>query len=426
MSSYRVYDNILIKLEHVFLRVETEVDREIVALTMEHERLNAALSDLKRKIEVLNSLKRSYNLYGDEAIELHNLNRTLFRVLCDKQIQLRFLQEKEILISGYLLPVPQVQLPSVSQINKEYKLRKRLQEIELLASFLLEDRMFAALTQELERANELFDLALESGESASLESIIVLFSNYFEKIMNAYDLPQDLVDEFKAFEAQISLQANSVTMLNSQELASVTTLQQSFKKVHDDRINLELEIDKLLYQFNMFQNGKKIILAELRNVGGELESILFREYAVKQKIKELRQYKIELNDRKHNFMKDPTVDGYADAVAQLESVENRFRRLVMHKSFDKNTQFGHFLAVNKPQMRRQLNEEKSPYNKILFQIMHSSHISSLDKALILRLSKPSKLVNSRSGKLFFQRPSKSRSLKTLEQTFKKLALSELH
>ena len=57
MAMYSVYNNILIKLENVFLRVEMEVDKELALLLIEHTKLSQQLSDLKSKIEYLKQLE---------------------------------------------------------------------------------------------------------------------------------------------------------------------------------------------------------------------------------------------------------------------------------------------------------------------------------------------------------------------------------
>ncbi len=179
MATYNVYDNILIKLESIYLKVEMEVDREITALITERNILSLQLNDLKSKVEILNSLNRSFDLYSDQHIEF---------------------------------------------------------------------------------------------------------------------------DEIK---------------------------------------------HKLLYQFAMLQNGKKILLLEIKNLSGELESLIFKEYAIKQKIQELRQYKTDLNNQKECFMKDCTVDGYTEAVKQLELVENQFNRIMYHRNLDKQNLVSRFFAVSR-------------------------------------------------------------------------------
>lgn len=427
MATYSVYDNILIKLESVFLKVEMEVDREITQLLTEHNKLVSQLTDLKNKVEVLNSIKRSGELYFDNEVELNNLKRALFKILSDKQILLRFLQEKELLLNGYLIPLPEMKLPSIVELNKEYKLRKKLQEIELLSSFLIDHPSFERFLPELEKATEIFDLAIESGASDKFEETVNIFQNYFEKMLNIYDLEEDFLEQFKDFRSQILLQANQLTPFTPPHVESLYMLQEVYKSVQIERLAVEHEVNKLLYQFTMLQNGKKIIQAEIKNMNGELESVLFKEYAVKQKIQELRQYKSELNSQKDNFLKDPTVDGYTQAVKQLESVEQRFRRLIMHRSFDKQAVASRFFSgTTSKSDRSYISEEQSAYSKMLFQALHNYHISSEDKATILRLSKPSKLINSNSGKFFYQRTAKTRSLKSIENTFKKYQINEVH
>ena len=427
MATYSVYDNILIKLENVYLRVEMEVDKEITTLSNNHLTLNRQLTDLRGKIEILNALKRSFELYCNDEDEMKRLHQSLFKVLCDKQIQLRMLQEKELLLSSYLVLSPETTLPTVMQINKEFKLRKYLQEIELLASFLSEDLRFESFVNEIERANEMFDLAIESGAIDKLENVVSLFQNFFEKVLHMYEIDPSLINEFKDFRSQILVQADNISLFVPQDVESIHNMQKSHKTVRDERMRLEQEVDRLLYQYTMFQSGRKTIFAEIRHSGGELESIIFKEYAIKQKIQELRQYKVDLNNQKDDFMKDPTLDGYTEAVQQLEHVENRFRRLMMHKNFEKQTLVSRFFAANKVKTEHQFRtEEQTPYHKVLFQVLHNNHISSQDKLIILRLSKPSKLINTLSGKLFYQRTGKTRSLQTLEESFLKLQTSELH
>jgi hypothetical protein len=427
MATYSVYDNILIKLESVFLKVEMEVDREITELLTNHQQLEIQLSDLKGRVEVLNSLKRTCELYCDNEAELHNLHRALFKTLCDKHLQLRFLQEKELLLNGYLVPMPEMRVPTVIELNKELKLRKRMQEIELLSSFLVDHSGFSQYVAELEKANEIFDLAVESGASDSIEETINIFQNYFEKILNIYNLDHAFLEQFKDFRTQIVLQANTIPSFIPNDVFSSQTLQAAYKRTQQERITLELEVDKLLYQFTMFQNGKKMILSEIKTTSGELESVIFKEYGIKQKIQELRQYKTELNSQKDTFMRDPTVDGYAEAVKQLEEVEHRFKRLMLHKNFDKEALVARFFSANKTKVeKRFVSTDHTPYNKILFLALHNAHIGSEDKIVILRLSKPSKLLNSNSGKFFYQRTAKTRSLRSLENNFKKYQMEELH
>lgn len=427
MATYHVYDNILIKLENVFLRVENEVDMEINSLLKEQSALEQYLKDLKGKVEVLSALKRSFELYFDSPSELQTLYRSLFKIICDKQVRLRFLQEKELLLSSYLVTIPEQSLPSVILLNKELKVRKQLQQIELLASFLIDDLRFSAFAHEVEKFNEIFDLGVESGAMDKLNNVIQLFQTFFEKIVNIYDLDKSFIENLKEFRTQIQLQANFISIFTPKDIETFSSLQKSYRIVRDERIGLESEVDKLLYQFSMLKNGKKIIASENKHANGELESVLFKEYAIKQKIRELRQYKVDLNNQKDSFMKDPSLDGYAQAMQQLEFVEYRFRRLMMHKNFEKPSLASRFTIANKLKIERQFHfKEQTAYNKVLFQVLHNSHISSDDKRIILRLSKPSKLINADTGKFFYQRTSKTRSLETLESNFKKLETHELH
>jgi hypothetical protein len=427
MATYSVYNNILIKLENVFLRVEGEVDQEISSLLAEQENLNLQLVDLKGKVEILSSLKRSFELYCDNEKELQNLNRSLFKALSDKQLKLRFVQEKEILLNGYLVPMPDAKLPTVISLNRELKIRKKLQEIELLASFLAEDPRFSAFSEEVERANEIFDLSIESGATDKLESVIDLFQHFFDKVINIYEIEKVFIEDFKEFRAHILVQANQVPSFQPKECETFNCLQKVQRRLCEERLVLEKEVDHLLYQYGMIQNGKKIIIAETKNANNELESILFKEYAIKQKIQELKQYKVDLNSQKDSFMKDPTLDGYTEAVHQLELVENRFRRLMLHRNFEKSTLGSRFFATNKDKIVRPSKGQECPsYNKILFQVLHNRHISSQDKIVILRLSKPSKLINAHSGKFFYQRTGKTRSLQKLQNSFKKLQAQDLH
>ncbi len=424
MATYSVYDNILIKLENVFMKVEMDVDKEQSELLSEHLRLNFQLSDLKSKIDILNSLKRSYDLHSEDSGEIEKLRKNIFKALCDKQLQLRFIQEKELLLTYYSRSQLLQDLPTVIQINREFRLRKSLLEIELLAKFLADDKRFAEFYHELERANEIFDLAVESGANDKLENALSLFQRFFEKVCHFFNLESSLVEEFKQFKTQISLQANSVLGLTAKDLDSLEAFSYVYQDIANKRISLELETDKLFYQYSMFQNGKSIIQAEIKNTHGELESILFKEYAIKQKMKELKQYKIELNHQKEDFMKDPTVDGYAEAMRQLEQVETRFRRLMMHKNFEKPSLVSRFFAVNRTKKIKK--NERTYYNKNLFQILHNSRVTTQDKMIILRLSKPSKVINTSTGKLFYQRTNKLRSLKSLEQTISSLQSKNLH
>lgn len=427
MATYSVYDNILIKLESVFLKVEMEVDRETTDLLAEHYQLESQLTDLKGKVELLNSLKRTAELYCDNQEELYQLTRTLLASLCEKQILLRFAQEKELLLNGYLVPSPDLRIPGVIELNKEFKLRKRMQEMELLSNFLLEQPAFEDYLPDLQKVNEIYDLALESGASDKLEETINIFQNYFEKVVHIYRLDADVLEQFKAFKAQILIQANSIPTFTSSDVFSTYTLQAAYKAAQSERLQLERDVEKLMFQFTMLQNGKKIIALEIKSTSTELESVIFKEYAIKQKIQELKQYKSELNNQKESFMRDPSVDGYSEAVKQLELVENRFKRLIMHKSPDKEVLVSRFFAANKTKQEKRFSkEEQTTYNKILFLTLHNNNISSEDKLIIFRLSKPSKLINSNAGKFFYERTAKNRSLKQFEHASNRIQFEELH
>lgn len=427
MGTYSVYDNILIKLESIYLKVEMEVDREITALVSQATLLNQQLNNLKNKAEVLNTLKRSFDLYCDRPDELCLLARSLLKILSDKQIQLRILQEKEVLLHGYTLPFPEVKLPSVIEINKELKLRKQLQEIELLSSFLADHPRFENYLDELEKANGVLDLSIESGAMDKLEAAVDFCQHFFEKVLNFYNLDPNLLDEFKSFREQIILQAHYVSTFKPESVNSLTCLEKTYKETKNQRVLLEREVENLLYQFGMFSNGKKIILLETKNITGELESLIFKEYAVKQKIQELKQYKFDLNLQKQCFMRDPTVDGYLEAVKQLELIESRFNRLTLYKNMDKQNLANRFFAADKPRVEKRITyNEQTPYNKILFMVLHNTHITSEDKAIILRISKPSKLINTCSGKFFYQRTAKTRSVDAIVNSFKKCHNHELH
>src|SRR5262245_19021888 len=119
MATHRIYDNFLIQFENVFLKVELEVDREILALIPECKKLSQQLKDLKEKADTLNALKRSFERYYDQEVELNTFSRLLFKTLCKKQIHLRFLQEKEILLNGYLASTTEKNLPTIVEVNKE-------------------------------------------------------------------------------------------------------------------------------------------------------------------------------------------------------------------------------------------------------------------------------------------------------------------
>lgn len=427
MATHRVHDNILIKLESVFLKVEREVDQEISDLLSEERGFERRLKDLKTRLEALNSLKRSYELYCDNEAELHNLKRSLFKILGDKQIQLRMLSEKQLLLESQLIPVPDATLPSVIELNKDLKIRKRLQEIELLSGFLAEHPSFNIFRKELDKANQIYDLAIESGALDKLEETINLFQNFFEKIENLYDLDEQFLQEFGDFKAQIALQANAVPYFTGQEIFSTQELNACSKRITIALVTLENEVDRLLFQFTMLQSGKKVILLEIKNTSGELESIIFKEYALRQKIQELRQYKIDLNSQKENFMKDPTVDGYNEAVRQLESAELRFKRLVTQKNQDKQNLINRFFAAHRAKTERKfVTVSNAQYQKTLFQALHNCHICGEDKITILRLSKPSTLINANTGHYFYQRAGKVKALANAEQNIRKFQLHEVH
>jgi hypothetical protein len=421
MATYRIYDNILIKLENVFLDVEIEVDKEITSLLMNYNKLDHQLNDLKEKIEILNSLKRSFELYYDNKDELGSLNRSVFKILCNKHIEQRFLQEKELLLNGYLAQAPRFKLPTIIELNKEYKLRKKLQEAELLSNFLTEDSRFNSHTDELNEANECFNLAIESGATDKLEGSLTLFQLFFEKVVHIYNVDYELAEEFKNFRSEIRSQANNTPLFRAQEINDLCALQALYQHAQAERVKLEQDINKLLYQFVLLQNGKKMILIEIKNISGEIESVLFKKYALKQKIEELRQYKIELNEQKHNFMKDPTVDGYSESLQRLKEVEKRFRRLMMHKNFEKQMVRKSFFLSNKTEMTPKIRDETISYHKTLFLVLHNKHLSAQCKRTLLRLSRPSKLTYTNSGRIFFRRrDEKICSLYKLEESFKKL------
>lgn len=429
MATYRVYDNILIKLESVYLKVEMEVDREITEFLSEQHHLEKQINDLKVKVEILNSLKRTNELYCDNHKELYGLTRTLLKNLCDKQILLRFVREKELLLNGYLMPTPDMKLPALIELNKEFKLRKRLQEIELLAGFLSEQPSFQEYAPKLEKLNEIYDLALESGAIDKLEETIGIFDNFFEKVQHIYVLDQTLLDQFSEFRVQVIQQANHVYMFTANDIFSSQVLQTTYKNSQQERLDIEREVEKLMYQFMMLQNGKKIILTEIKNTTGELESLIFKEYAIKQKIQELRNYKAELNTHKDCFMKAPSVDGYSEAVKQLESVERRLQRLTMNNRYDQESKevlISRFFTANKTKQEKRFKEEQTTYNKILFLTLHNAHISSEDKLDILRVAKTTRLINSHSGKFFYQRMARNTSLQNLQQSFDRFNVEELH
>lgn len=427
MAVYSVYENIIMKLESVYLQLEMEIDREIASLVGGQNRLRRQLQDLKDKIEILNSLKRNFEIYCNKETGLEELRRSIFSTLCEKQVVLRLLQEKELLLNGYLIPLSDKKLPSVIEINKEYKLRKKLQEVELFSGFLSEQDGFEEASDAIEKANAHLDEAIDSGASDVLEKVITEFQNIFEKILHIYNIEPHHLQKFKDFRAQISAQLGRISPFTLQEVDSDAGLSQCYNNIRTQKNIIENEVDKLLYQFSMFENGKKIVLLEIKKVTGELESIIFKEYAIKQKISELKQQKIDLNNRKENFFKEPTVDTYANAMSQLDQIENRFRRLIMHRNFEKPNLATRFFTITKTaEEAKNMSEVNTSYNKTLFQLLHNNHVSSQDKLTILCLSKQSKLINAQTGKFFFQRVGKTRASQSSEAIIRRLQCSDLH
>lgn len=427
MTASTVYENIIMKLESVYLNSELEVDEEIAALMNEHQILDKELNDLKIKIEVLNSLKRSFELYGGHASDLDTFRRSLFDTLCDKQIVLRLLQEKELLLQSYLLPIPDMQLPTVIGVNKEYKLRKRVQEVEFISSFLSEHKCFEKFAFEIEKADTKLDIAIETGTTDKLEEAVELFFSIYEKILNFSHLEEGALQELRDFRSKILLQAYRIIPFIPEDVASMHSLSECYKNICEEVKVLELEVNKLLYQFAMFQQGKKMILLEIKQASGELESVIFKDYSFKQKIQTLQQIKIDLNAQKENFLKDPSFENYTEAMKNREEIENRFRRLMVHKTFEKTNLLSRFFNGTKHKASEDSNQDdENRYSKVLFQVLHNSHITSQDKLSILRLAKQSKLITANSGKFFYQRFAKTQTVQNMEKIFKDLSSTEIH
>jgi hypothetical protein len=418
MARYSVYNNILLKLEYVCLHVEMKVDREIVFLLKKYDKLKQQLESLKSKIEILNSLKKSYELFCHNKSELRNLINSIFEFLCDQHILLRFVQEKELLLNNHIKN-SNTDIPSIMQLNHEFKLRKKIQEIELLSAFLSEDSRAKPLRDKIKSANGIFDLAISDGSREKLENMVEFFDNLFDKTLNnIYNLDLDFITDFKDFKLKISLQANKISLFKLTDIESLTKLYQLYEKVRGKRIALETEIENLLYQFTMLQNGKNRISLEIKNTSGEFETLLFHEYAIEQKIRELRHYKVELNSQKDNFMKDPSMDGYKEVLHQLEAVQSRFRQLVTQRNDKNNSSTALYLFSKIKNHHKPKHEARTSYNKILFQALHNSHISSEAKLIILRLSKPSKMMTNHQSKFLDHHTGSTHSFGQNEKSLK--------
>jgi hypothetical protein len=141
--------------------------------------------------------------------------------------------------------------------------------------------------------------------------------------------------------ARYSVYHNILVKLDNVFLQTETKVDKEVSVLLAEQRNLSqrmIDLKGKVALLSSFKNAKEMVRSELKKTSCELEQVLFKEYAIKQRIQELRDYKIVLNSQKNNFMKDPTIDGYTEAMHQLQAVENHFQRLIMHKNFAKATQ----------------------------------------------------------------------------------------
>lgn len=394
MSSNSAYQQMIVKVNTVYEPVEGDISNELMKLAHTHSSITANLNLLKDKHDVLSSLVETCFSYPEDSLEIKKIREEVYQKICEHQLILRLLQEKEILLYGYIINlnhIEQFPIPSIVELNREYKVRKKKIECELLSSFLIEEYGYEKFRDIISDANNALDRAIDLGDIHELSAAENLYQELFSGILEDKSLALDLKNKFAQYREHIEKQIDKIHPLKNEETLSLETIQKTFSELKHQRQEKQKLVEKLLYQFFMLHMKKKVVNAELREVRKHLQTLVFKEHTIQRNMNQLQNDQESLFRQKQQFLDKPSLPSYDEALNHLNDIEKKLKHMLYKVLPEKND----------------AKDLKFNFQDLLEAISNNDSISIQHKRSLVRLAKDSILVNTHTGKFFFQRSSKS-------------------
>jgi hypothetical protein len=212
------------------------------------------------------------------------------------------------------------------------------------------------------------------------------------------------------------VQARQISPFLQNDVMNQEAFSHLYIQIQRQRLQLEKQVEKAMYHFAKLSDGRKSILNEIKNDRNSIETMLFKIFHEKEIIHQLHICKAELVSQKNHFLDEAVITDPEQAEREYEILEKKFRKIIARNIFDKpNLLERLFIASkNKPQ-RLYIQNEKSLYNKVLTEVLNNDNISLRDKQIIIRLARDSSLINTHTGKFFFQRSGKTNTRHLLDE-----------
>lgn len=409
MAGNQSSQQLFVELNALYDRAEKDIQTEISKKKNAHQKVEAELNILKGKYEVLTHLQT----FSEDSKELQTFRNDIFRKIVEQQFLLRLKREKEILLYGFILKINHMQditMPTVVELNCEYRVRKQKIFCELVSGFLAEERGYEKYHDFISDANNELDRAIDLGDIDVLTEAINLYKRIFADVLNDEKISSANKEKFDAYSKFITKLIEKTPPITCDEVLSREAIQTAYMKVKMERQKQDSLVEKFYYQFHMLYSMKQphMIEAELRKIRSELETLVFKEYNLQRDIIQLTDDVLALIAQKKQFCEKPNIHNYEEAMTNFTLIEKRFKRVLSEAKFSKPSFIEKFFTVEKGSLERSyIKEEQSNFQHVLQQILNNDNISIHQKRDLVRLSRESVLVNTHTGKFFFQRAGKT-------------------
>src|SRR5262249_14847515 len=160
---------------------------------------------------------------------------------------------------GYFKSVEPAQMPSIRDLNKEYLIRRKQVECDLLARYLMEENGFEQYKEEIACANEALDRAIDLGDIKELADCIEVYYQIFENILKDNTISARNQEKFITFRNEILAQAKYIPLFSQCEVTCAETFSHLFKNIQKQRFQLEKQVEKAMYHFAKLSDGRKSI-----------------------------------------------------------------------------------------------------------------------------------------------------------------------
>lgn len=418
MGASTAYQQMIAKVDTSYKLAEKKIEVELDKVAAEHNKAVEKLETLKDKHEVLLYLNEFFTKSGSDETLLNNITNDLFKLIKSKKLQARLNAEKELLLFGYLSKMghhTDISLPSIIDLNKEYRVRKHKVVCDILSSYLLEEEGFERYKEELEDAVNAATRATDLGTIEELEHSSKLFQKIFQKIGDDHSLGEHRLN-FISYSTDIVNQMKKQPPVRLDEVKSKEALRTTHEKLKAQRRQDEKDLSKQLYQLNMLRCDLVTIKKDLSKIRTELEASLFNTTKQERILNQLREDLQALDFQREQFLNKPSIANYEEAMANLDLIEKRFKRIVTEAAFGRPSLVERFFTINKTEVERTyIREEKTNFHHVLEQVLKNENISPDKKRDLVRLSRESVLVNTHSGKFFFQRTGKTHTRQNLDE-----------